>query len=226
MSTKQGQQRSQKHRIWLALRRHRPKSTKSMSISEQQQILAAIFKSAQEPQVSRKELYEMIRKQIEHEDNLVNQRLNWLLIAQAFLFAAITAILTHDKPIGYVNGNYIPWVPFGITIMGFFINLFSFIGIRAAYKSLKRLRENWYYPCSCEEERGNLIKDGFPQITWVGQWYEKSFNTSSGIPILIMITWTLLAYAVIPIRDIEITLPLFAFAIISIIIMLITTFKN
>jgi hypothetical protein len=37
--------------------------------------------------------YEIIRSQIEHEDNLINQRLSWFVAAQAFLFSAYAILL-------------------------------------------------------------------------------------------------------------------------------------
>src|SRR4051812_34233955 len=41
-----------------------------------------------EPQLSALELYQIVRSQLEHEDNLVSQRLSCLLAAQSFLFTA------------------------------------------------------------------------------------------------------------------------------------------
>ena len=41
--------------------------------------------------ISRIEYYQIIRSQIEHEDNLINQRLSWFVAAQAFLFSATVA---------------------------------------------------------------------------------------------------------------------------------------
>ena len=43
--------------------------------------------------VSGIEYYKIIRSQIEHEDNLINQRLSWFLAAQAFLFTAYAILL-------------------------------------------------------------------------------------------------------------------------------------
>ena len=37
--------------------------------------------------------YQIIRSQIEHEDNLINQRLSWFVAAQAFLFSAYAILL-------------------------------------------------------------------------------------------------------------------------------------
>src|ERR1700757_3624121 len=38
--------------------------------------------------VSELDRYRLVRQQIEHEDNLVSQRLSWLLGSQSFLFTA------------------------------------------------------------------------------------------------------------------------------------------
>jgi hypothetical protein len=39
------------------------------------------------------EFYDRIRSQIQHEADLINHRLSWLLAAQSFLFAAYATIL-------------------------------------------------------------------------------------------------------------------------------------
>ncbi len=49
-------------------------------------------KTTLEP-VSGIEYYKIIRSQIEHEDNLINQRLSWFIAAQAFLFTAYAILL-------------------------------------------------------------------------------------------------------------------------------------
>jgi len=41
-----------------------------------------------QPAVSELDRYRLVRQQIEHEDNLVSQRLSWLLGSQSFLFTA------------------------------------------------------------------------------------------------------------------------------------------
>jgi glycerol-3-phosphate dehydrogenase len=43
------------------------------------------------------EYYRILRSQIEHEDNLISQRLNWFVSAQAFLFTA-NAIVLNSSP--------------------------------------------------------------------------------------------------------------------------------
>jgi hypothetical protein len=44
------------------------------------------------------ELYEKVRAQIEHEDNLLTQRLNWFLTSQSFLFTAYAIVFNGTPP--------------------------------------------------------------------------------------------------------------------------------
>jgi len=46
------------------------------------------------PGASSLEYYRIVRSQIEHEDNVINQRLNWFVSAQAFLFTANAIVLS------------------------------------------------------------------------------------------------------------------------------------
>jgi hypothetical protein len=43
------------------------------------------------------EYYDQIRRQIEHEDNLITQRLAWLMASQSFLFSAYATVVTGIK---------------------------------------------------------------------------------------------------------------------------------
>ena len=50
------------------------------------------------PPASVEDLYKIVREQIEHEDNLNTQRLNWFLSSQAFLFSAYAIVLSGLAP--------------------------------------------------------------------------------------------------------------------------------
>jgi hypothetical protein len=43
-------------------------------------------------------LYDKVRTQIEHEDNLLTQRLNWFLTSQSFLFTAYAIVFNGTPP--------------------------------------------------------------------------------------------------------------------------------
>jgi len=49
------------------------------------------------------EHYQAVRSQIEHEDNLVSQRLSWFLASQAFLFTAYAISLNGPTPLHFQN---------------------------------------------------------------------------------------------------------------------------
>ena len=42
--------------------------------------------------------YAIIRSQIEHEDNLVGQRLSWFVAAESFLFTAYAITVSNIRP--------------------------------------------------------------------------------------------------------------------------------
>jgi hypothetical protein len=51
-----------------------------------------------EPSISAQQYYAIVRGQIEHEDNLIGQRLSWLVAAQAFLFTAYAITVSNSGP--------------------------------------------------------------------------------------------------------------------------------
>lgn len=143
--------------------------------------LADVFQreeAIEKNKVSRKELFAMIREQIRHEDGLVNQRQNWLLLSQGFLFLLFSSLLTADATVL----PHIKWLLLPVACMGVLLNTLSFIGILEAFRSLNELRSTWDTRYSKEKN-----DEGFPQITWVGT--HGALHTATGTPILISLVW-------------------------------------
>jgi len=182
--------------------------------------------SSKNEKLTKKELFQMIREQIQHEDSLINQRLNWLLLSQAFLFTAFTTIITNDKPIQAMDSTIQPWFPFGISLIGIILNISSFSGLRPAYASLKNLRETWYEMNGKwgEEKR---LQNGFPQITWVGgKIFERAIATSTTMPWIVFTAWILLSATTIPIQSIIVWVVAAVIWGLITIYMYISTFRN
>ncbi|NMC43740.1 MAG: hypothetical protein GYA46_07465 [candidate division Zixibacteria bacterium] len=84
-----------------------------------------------------REEYILVRGVVEHEDNLINHRNSWLILAQSFLLAAFIGSDTYQCL---------------IVIAGFVSALFCYISILAAIWALERIRQvpgwkfNDYYP--------------------------------------------------------------------------------
>ncbi|HXT12340.1 MAG TPA: hypothetical protein VN873_12320 [Candidatus Angelobacter sp.] len=90
------------------------------------------------------ERYQVFRNRIEHEDNLVMQRLSWLMASQSFLFTAY-AIVTNgmtNAPAtpGNVFVNHLVVLGRIIPVVALLNSLLIFISIVAALKAIHQLR--------------------------------------------------------------------------------------
>lgn len=94
------------------------------------------------------ERYQIFRGRIEHEDNLVMQRLSWLMASQSFLFTAY-AIVTNA--LGSAIGSNSPIIFVRrllaleriVPIVAMLNSLLIFMSIVAALKAIRELR--WKY---------------------------------------------------------------------------------
>jgi hypothetical protein len=138
-------------------------------------------KTVLEP-ISRIQYYQIIRSQIEHEDNLINQRLSWFVAAQAFLFSAY-AILLNAPPQVRVQRfaaqqellfSLIPLVAIGVSILIYI----TVIAAMLAMANLRRLLKT-------HVEDSALLPpvQGYRQTFLLGQ------ATPILIPFLFMSSW-------------------------------------
>jgi hypothetical protein len=102
--------------------------------------------------------YNVIRSRIEHEDNLVVQRLSWLVASQSFLFTAY-AIVTNGlasqpPPPGCARfSSQLQLLYQLIPVVGTLTCTLIYISILAAVASMRRLR-NAYHSRFAEDEKG------------------------------------------------------------------------
>ncbi len=90
------------------------------------------------------DIYNAVRAQIVHEDNLNTQRLTWLVASQSFLFTAfailVNAPMTSKWPILTLKQEQVFQL---IPIVGFASGLLIYLGIIASLVSMARLRAHW-----------------------------------------------------------------------------------
>jgi hypothetical protein len=143
--------------------------------------------------LSLKELYEKIREQIEHEDELINHRLTWFLASQGFLFVAFTTLLITDT--GNI-GDFKLGLLISITGLGSSLSLIAFLSVASAFISLKILRKTWSDSIApvAPVNRNTVPARGyaFPQVTFKGNWYLSALSVGGGIPLVIMLVWGIL----------------------------------
>ncbi len=151
------------------------------------------------------ELYKILRSQIQHEDSLVNHRLTWLLVTQAFLFtgyfATLNTYLDTTKKLEQKDVWFII-IMFLIPIGGVFLVFFSFRSIIGAFEAIKAIRKYWYgnfpeeglplldnnwnFPNTDSDDTIISITKDLPEITFVGEVSKKkkipqNLTTESGI---------------------------------------------
>ena len=133
--------------------------------------------------------YQIIRSQIEHEDNLINQRLSWFVAAQAFLFSAYAILLNAPSQVRLQSFAtqqeilffLIPLVAIGVSILIYI----TVIAAMSATANLRRLLK------SHMNEKDNALLppvQGYRQTLLLGQ------ASPILIPFLFMTSWIVLLF--------------------------------
>jgi len=103
--------------------------------------------SNQTETISALDLYRVFRSRIEHEDNLIIQRLSWLVASQSFLFTAY-AIVTNGLSASVPNNGNVfldqqLLLVRLIPLVAVFNSLLIYITILAALKAMRELRQDY-----------------------------------------------------------------------------------
>jgi hypothetical protein len=138
--------------------------------------------------LTQKEIYSMIRAQIEHENQLLDNRVNWLLLSQGFLFVSFTTILTlvADKklPVYLLNA---------VAIIGITLNVFGFIGLTASMLYIGDLVKFWNRSHHLKVNNAKGVQDEFPPIVGLPKFFIINGGLGSTLtPIVFGTAWVLL----------------------------------
>ena len=128
-----------------------------------------------------KDIYEITREHITHEDNLVNNRLTWFLVVQSLLFAAygvvLDALQQDNSNTTYILRfkSMIPWV-------GAITSVLAFTSVLGARLACSEMQKFWH---GKKKNKTNL----FPPIVcgtcpkWLGS------IEAYTLPFLFIIAW-------------------------------------
>lgn len=101
------------------------------------------------------EHYKIFRDYVEHEDELIANRLSWNITIQGFLFATyglsiqkLTEVLTPHGTYGPVSRiplelKSLQWLTIVLPVFGMLISGISFFGVQAAQNAIEGLNEIW-----------------------------------------------------------------------------------
>jgi hypothetical protein len=142
---------------------------------------------SEENSISPLEQYHVVRGQIEHEDNLVSQRLSWLLASQSFLFTAYA--ITLNGPIqSHVRSfeTRADMLLSLLTLVGVVSVLLIWISILAGVTAMKRLRNGLH------ARVGDLLPEGLPPIQTTGIPFLAGQLGPVLTPVIFIVVWMVL----------------------------------
>ena len=142
----------------------------------------------QSEHLTQKEIYEMLRAQIEHEDRNIDGRVNWLLASQGFLLISFTTALTlvADRKLSFS-------IVYVIAAIAIILNLFGLMGVLASFLHLADLVRFWKSPHPPKSDKIKAVRNEFPPLLGETKYY--IFNGGYGstlTPIVLGIAWILL----------------------------------
>ncbi|MCU1372053.1 MAG: hypothetical protein JWO77_3247 [Ilumatobacteraceae bacterium] len=122
--------------------------------------------------------YNEIRQQVEHEDNLINHRMSWLMTSQAFMFAAAALRYASKSPSDAIVFQVIPAVAI-VSAACLYVSLAS------AVAALERLRI---------AGASTPVDEAHPHLTVAsGRWMVAGGLLSPlGMPVVFVTVWTLI----------------------------------
>jgi hypothetical protein len=130
------------------------------------------------------EQYRIVREQIEHEDNLISQRLSWLLASQAFLFTGYA--ITLNGPVQLHSQRYehhVGLLLLVLPIIGIVTALLIWIAILAGLSAMRGLRNDF------RRRVGNTWPEGVPAIQTSGAVLLAGQLGPIIIPVLFLSVW-------------------------------------
>jgi hypothetical protein len=131
--------------------------------------------------------YRLVRSQIEHEDNLVSQRLSWMLASQSFLFTAYAITLNGPSQSHFKMFETSSTLLLNLLIVvGIVSALLIWASILAGVAAMAKLRRNFH----------NTVADdlpaGLPPIQSAGLAYRAGQFGPLLIPLLFTTVWLVL----------------------------------
>lgn len=130
------------------------------------------------------EQYKIVRGQIEHEDNLISQRLSWLLASQAFLFTAYA--ITLNGPVQLHSQTYerhVGLLILMLPIIGIATAVLIWVAILAGLSAMQSLRKDF------RRSVENVLPEGVPAIQTSGAVLLAGHLGPVVIPMVFLVVW-------------------------------------
>ena len=151
--------------------------------------MPAIAKLTAEP-LSVTEYYNVIRGQVEHEDNLMMQRLNWFITSQSFFFSAyaidVTSLFSAPPPAGsdiYDTRQLLRILIPLVAIIASAVILITIIAGVLAMHNLRGLFHKHVQKCDCTD---------LPPVQGFRRTWAMGLAAPLLLPVVFLVVWTFL----------------------------------
>jgi hypothetical protein len=148
-------------------------------------IAGAAAPAAQPPTPDR--CYALIRGQIEHEDNLMNSRLNWFITSQSFLFTAYAITAGNIQQSGTANSHErLKSLLYIIPLVAVAVSAVICFGIVAGAMAMRTLRHQYRDYVGATSARGLPPVQGYRVTQVLG------ISVPMILPALFLLVWMFL----------------------------------
>ncbi|HKN86686.1 MAG TPA: hypothetical protein VJV04_07500 [Nitrospiraceae bacterium] len=156
------------------------------------------MQESQTGELTRAQYYDRIRSQIEHEDELINLRVVWQLLAQSFFFSTYASLLNAKEPAKTIvfdqEQQVLLWlVPIAALLAGFLTSVSIFTSL-ANITHLRHLYKTYDKEATAEDQSSKL----FPPIQGVEHLQRLATIAPIGLPILFIIAWLVILIRLLP----------------------------
>jgi hypothetical protein len=146
-----------------------------------------------ESRLSQREIFQLLRDQIEHEDSVIDHRTNWLLVLQGFLVVAYVTGLANAS----LTLSQRTTLVAVLCVSGITLSFFALLSLGAANLHLAALVRLWEHPKDDESGEIKGLRADFPPVIGKGKWVIVNGGFGSmGTAALLMAVWiSLFIYA-------------------------------
>ena len=138
------------------------------------------------------ELYDRVKSQIEHEDELINIRVVWQLLAQSFFFSTYATLLNaKGEAKNHLFAQQQEFLLWAVPIAAFLAGILASISIVASLYNIEYLRQLYeHYPRHRDEDDHSARV--FPAIQGPDVSRKWGRVPPIGLPVLFILTWLII----------------------------------
>lgn len=140
-----------------------------------------------------RETYDVYRDYLKHEDNLINNRMTWLILSQSFFFTAFALAIGRLTVVDPLIADQIGLFLKSLAVLGMVVAGATCLSVVAALTAIEGLRQRWkkHSQTNDTNETYTIEKSLLPDLTGGGDPFASTFGFFMPIamPLIFLFTW-------------------------------------